>query len=350
MAAAPLAQRHAKFIAAGRALLGTHISAMARAPHSEIPIYVDSLVRGEEVRVGTVGGAAKERIPVDHREVWAQLDEIPEVPPVGGVGAVVRRRTGLALTAVVGNPYRFRAGEDDASILNIMPRGFVAYHPTLRSAAGVVVPYDPSVWVADGVRNLIEFLHKTPAELGHTPPFTIDCWVYTGVLGYSPTRWFAFEQRDAGTPSHGIGATWAAGTPVRRQLTDLIGVGPQRNSIALADNILTFSPGTYRIAAKCPAYSPSASEFIGPHRIILANAAGEMVAGGATAFDGVTTANGGRGVTSFATAEGIFTTSIPLDIQILHTRSGSGVVLNGFGKEEDLGYPEIYTTVSIELL
>jgi hypothetical protein len=323
---------------------------MARAPHSEIPIYVDSLVRGEEVRVGAVGGAAKERIPVDHREVWAQLDEIPETPPAGGVGTVVLRRTGLALTAVGGNPYRFAAGTDTASILNIMPRGFVAYRPTLRSATGTVVPYDPAVWIADGVQNFIEFRHRTPAELGYTPPFTIDCWVYTGVLGHRPTRWFAFEERTATDGSHG-GGTWAGSSPsVRRQLTDLLGVGPQRDNMSLANHILTFSPGTYRVVATCPAYSPSESEFIGPHRAILANSAGDTIAAGATVFDGAISANGGRGVTSFATVEGFITTAVSLGVQVRHIRSGAGDVLNGFGRGEALGYPEIYTTVSIELL
>jgi hypothetical protein len=330
---------------------------MARAPHSEIPIYVDSLVRGEEVRVGTVGGAAKERIPVDHREVWAQLDEIPETPPVDGVGTVVLRRTGLALTAVGGNPYRFAAGADTASILNIMPRGFVAYRPTLRSATGTVVPYDPAIWIADGVQNFIEFRHRTPAELGHTPPFTIDCWVYTGLFGLpapAPTRWFAYEQRNTGVASH-EGADFPstdAGNGVRRQLTTIVGTGPQQSKVTLSNNVLTFSSGSYKIVATSPSYSGE-PEYIGNHRIIIATTAQTpaTLAVGAAVIPGTNSIT--MYTTSFASVESIL--SLPdatTGIQILHQRTGGlDTVPNGFGLGVSLGgTPEIYTTVSIELL
>ena len=61
-----------------------------------------------------------------------------------------------------------------------------AYAPELRDSAGAIVPYDPSVWVADGLLGVVQFKYRTPQELGYTPPFQIDYWQYIGGLVASP--------------------------------------------------------------------------------------------------------------------------------------------------------------------
>ncbi len=156
-------------------------------PHNEPPILVEYLRRLDHYHNDCSNKTAEERRPLAPTEVWLDVDLIPSTPPAqtpypGTVSAVVSGISGVSLTPVAGDVYRFEslAGH----LLDVVPANYNgwAYQPTLRDAAGKTVPYDPNVWVVDGVRRVVEFKYRTPQQLGYAPPFTIDYWRYVGAF------------------------------------------------------------------------------------------------------------------------------------------------------------------------
>ena len=130
-----------------------------------------------------------ERRPIRLFEVWIDYDAIPATPPTQTPfpgtpdGAmIVSGISGVALTQVPGNPYLYESTL--GHFLNMVPAPFQenAYKPTLRDANGAEVPFDPSVWVADGSLRLVAFKYLTPQKLGYTPPFTFAYWRYIGAF------------------------------------------------------------------------------------------------------------------------------------------------------------------------
>jgi hypothetical protein len=179
-------------------------------PHAEVAIYIEDVHRGDHHHYEYVKDTAVERRPEDGHEVWTDLKLIPAVPPpqtpypgTPDGGNIVRGISGVPLGAVPGNPYRFAyLNSVGASLpekfLDMVPAPYSkqAYTPVLRDATNKIVPYNPAVWVADGVLSVIEFKYKTPAELGYKAPFKIDYWRYVG--GFANSNNFAIQNVGAG--------------------------------------------------------------------------------------------------------------------------------------------------------
>jgi hypothetical protein len=130
-----------------------------------------------------------ERIPLDKREVWIDRSLIPTVPPApaafpgGDISGPVRGISGVLLTSLNDSPRRFKyQGADPQQFINMVPASYFnnAYTPILRDFKGMIVPYNPNIWIADGLLSIVEFRAQSPKELGYAPPFTIDYWQYIG--------------------------------------------------------------------------------------------------------------------------------------------------------------------------
>lgn len=159
------------------------------APNSEPPVYVESVQYVSSQDLGDPKTTVRERYPLYPNEVWVDYVNIPAVPPVqlpwpGNVAPYVTALAGVELSAA-STPYQFASTL--GRFTNMIPGSFGsgAYAPTLRDSNGKVVPYNLSVWHADGVLNVIEFQNATPQALGYAPPFTIDYWQYTGGIAGS---------------------------------------------------------------------------------------------------------------------------------------------------------------------
>lgn len=147
---------------------------------SDLPIYI-----GRVISADPAAGAAIERRPVDPRDIWTEVEDIPAIPPslepwpgsdpVGAVCGI----SGVPLTAVRPRVYGFQ-GDGPQQFRRMVPG--VAYRPVLRDSTRKVVPYNPAIWVADGTQSIVEF-SREPTTLGYAPPFTIDYWQYTGEVG-----------------------------------------------------------------------------------------------------------------------------------------------------------------------
>lgn len=163
----------------------------------EQPIFIENLQFIESHSFNNPLNEVSERSPLDQREVWIDRSSIPLSPPApaafpgGAISGPVRGISGVLLTSLNGSSRRFKyQGAGTQQFTNIVPASYSnnAYTPTLRDSKGVLVPYNPSVWVADGLLSIVEFRAQTPVELGYLPPFTIDYWQYIGTLPSSSSN------------------------------------------------------------------------------------------------------------------------------------------------------------------
>ncbi|XP_065656726.1 mucin-19-like [Hydra vulgaris] len=152
-------------------------------PYAEHPIYVEVIQYSDNY---DYDDSAIERRPIDGREIWLDLQTIPQTPPLsapypgGPIIGNTRGITGVQLTSV--SPYKYASLS--GHFVDMIPANHAngSYKPTLKDVTGRVIPYDPTVWIADGLLGVIVFKYKTPQELGYIPPLTIDYWRYTGAF------------------------------------------------------------------------------------------------------------------------------------------------------------------------
>ncbi len=164
--------------------------AMAARPALEQAIYIDNVHRGNHYHYDMGNGSISERRPLYPQEVWIDLALIAAVPPPqtpapGTLSGVVRGISGVALAPVPGSDRLFEAPL--GTFLDMIPANYAggAYRPTLTDAALKRVPYNPSVWIADGVLRRVEFLDASPVELGYSLPLSLDYWRYVGAIAGS---------------------------------------------------------------------------------------------------------------------------------------------------------------------
>jgi hypothetical protein len=147
---------------------------------SELPIYI-----GRVISADPAVGAAIERRPVDPRDIWTEVEDIPAIPPPlepwpgSNSDGIVHGISGVPLTAIRLRVYGFQ-GDGEQQFRRMVPG--VAYRPILRDSSRKIVPYNPAIWVADGTQSIVEF-SREPTTLGYMPPFTIDYWQYAGGVG-----------------------------------------------------------------------------------------------------------------------------------------------------------------------
>lgn len=165
--------------------------------NTEQSIFIENLQFLESHSFNNPLNEVSERSPLDRREVWIDRSSIPLSPPAlaaypgGVISGPVRGISGVLLTSLNGSSRRFKyQGAGTQQFTNIVPASYSnnAYTPTLRDSKGLLVPYNPSVWIADGLLSIVEFRAQTPVELGYLPPFTIDYWQYIGNLPSSSSN------------------------------------------------------------------------------------------------------------------------------------------------------------------
>lgn len=160
-------------------------------------------------------GTPVERRPIQPGELWVDYASIPATAPTpspwpGTAGVFTVGILDESLTGVPGQPRLFQSTPPSRLSL-IMPGNFQnrAYRPTLADATGRVIPYNPSVWVADGIELVVAFKYQTPQALGYQTPLRLTYWLYTGAIGggggggatlanEGPGPGFVFDQRVAG--------------------------------------------------------------------------------------------------------------------------------------------------------
>jgi len=151
---------------------------------AEPPIYIGYAHHGDYYNY-LDSGIPVERRPLRTGEVWADYDSIPPAPPApapfpGSVGVFTNGILNEPLVATA-SPLEFATSPSGRMAL-ILPGNILnqAYRPVLRDATAREIPYDPSIWVADGIEEVVCFKEKTPAALGYRLPLSMTYWVYTG--------------------------------------------------------------------------------------------------------------------------------------------------------------------------
>ncbi|MFA6165814.1 MAG: hypothetical protein WC700_04300 [Gemmatimonadaceae bacterium] len=135
----------------------------------------------------TDDGVPMERKPLRPGEVWLDYDAIPATPPVpspwpGTSDGVTVGVLDEPLVATA-DPRRFTT--DPPARLGLLLPGNMrgaAYRARLRDTAGREIPYDPSVWVADGLELVVAFKTAPPSS-----QLRITYWAYAGrIVGDVP--------------------------------------------------------------------------------------------------------------------------------------------------------------------
>jgi hypothetical protein len=214
-------------------------------PYTEAPIYLQDAHRGDHHYYDKSDTTVEERRPISGRECWIDIGLIPSVPPLAPTPTVTP--ASATLTAVPGNPYQF----GNVAFVDMIPAnyGSGAYEPTLVDSAGKTVPYNPSVWVADGIRSVVEFKYQTPAQLGYAPPFTLSYWQYTGGFagggggGGSPAN-VALYVDDTGSDSTGDGSLANPFATLQRAFAVLNSLGWNNTASVIIVQTLTVQTGT----------------------------------------------------------------------------------------------------------
>ncbi len=195
---------------------------MAAPPTKEQPILIE-YVHHEDRYTYLDRGTPVERKPLRPAELWIDYDNIPPIAPVpspfpGTVGPFTRGILDEPLFSVPGNPFQFRSAPPNHITL-VVPGNLQnqAYRPTLKDATSRVIPYNPSVWVVDGVEMVVQFKYNTPAELGYTLPLTLTYWSYTGAVAGTSLALLSITNEGAGAGM--VFDVTIAGTAFLRTLT-----------------------------------------------------------------------------------------------------------------------------------
>lgn len=172
------------------------------APYSEAPIFIEVTQRAQHHHWEN-DQTTVERRPIHPHELWADMDSIPTLPPTRSAfpgtpdpSSTVSGISGVHLVAVPGSATKFQAAVA-GQFQDMVPAGWAnsAYQPRLVDSSGSAVPYDPSVWVADGLIRgpptnarpaVVEFIFGVPASVDVSAGIYIDYWQYIGQF-VSPT-------------------------------------------------------------------------------------------------------------------------------------------------------------------
>ena len=170
----------------------------ARSLTLEEALIVDTVkVVSVEVGAATINSQTQgpiERSPVPVEYCWTDLLSIPSAPPApaawpgGAQSGPVIGISGVPLGRNPGDPLEFGYQWSSGAVApldkfsSMVPAGTsnYAYTPTLSDSLSATIPYDPLVWVADGLRQVIVFLEHPPEYYGFTPPLSITYWRYVG--------------------------------------------------------------------------------------------------------------------------------------------------------------------------
>ena len=192
------------------------------SPATESPILVGFL-EYQNLYSYLDTGIPIERKPLYPQEVWINYGSIPPTPPTpspfpGTAGPFTTGILDEPLFPVVGSSTLF-APAPPSRMANVLPGNIQnqAYRCILRDATGKVIPYNPGVWVADGVDMVVSFNYKTPQALGYVLPLSLTYWVYTGAIAGSSVGLMTITNEGAGAGQ--VFDTIVAGTAFLRTLT-----------------------------------------------------------------------------------------------------------------------------------
>ena len=127
--------------------------------------------------------SAVERQPIYSSSVWwAGMNDFPLTPS----GPLVRTAYATFIDLVsASDPTTYRCvATAEPTLLAMIPANFgdgTSYKPTLfgmKAGVSVQIPYNPTVWVADSDRGVLQFT-VPPAQLGYTAPFGLTYYQYT---------------------------------------------------------------------------------------------------------------------------------------------------------------------------
>jgi len=128
--------------------------------------------------------SAVERQPIYSSSVWwAGMNDFPPTPS----GPLVRTAYATFIDLVSASDpttYRCVATSTVPTLLAMIPANFgdgTSYKPTLfgmKAGVSVQIPYNPTVWVADSDRGVLQFT-VPPAQLGYAAPFGLTYYQYT---------------------------------------------------------------------------------------------------------------------------------------------------------------------------
>jgi len=175
-------------------------------PGAEPPLFLETVHTRGGLHEYRSNLTAVHRQPVDPRLVWNSMapadipttNPVPEGPNADGdaVGFVTLRKqrplTQGAANAATGA--LVFTTTPAANLSEVIPATWGAgssYRPVLRDSTAAIVPYDPQVWIVDGVNSTVEFPQNAldaagaPPGLpaGTVPPYTLTFWRYNGVTG-----------------------------------------------------------------------------------------------------------------------------------------------------------------------
>lgn len=157
---------------------------------AEKPIFINygQTLRNQEYPA--TRATAITRQGTDPREVWLQISSIPDLPSPalvnnGDIDGVVELRID---TLVQQDATTFVSST--SALNNVIPATFGqtnftgGYQPRLTDTNNKVVPYDASVWVIDGINQILQFPYGVPS--GVQPPLTVRVYQYIGLTPVPP--------------------------------------------------------------------------------------------------------------------------------------------------------------------
>ncbi len=273
-----------------------------------------------------------ERKPLRPEELWTSYGAIPAIPPAPlpwpSAGFPVKGILLEPLTAV--DPLNFQT-VPVGKLSTVVPGNLLndVYRAILSDADGTVIPYDPSVWVVDGVRNVVTFKYNTPESLGYQQPLSITYWSYTGDIATGLTSsvqvscWIFTDQKTVGTN----GGASVVGTQIRTLNTmvanaQLLPINHTGDVTLVGTNTIRINmAGTYLIAASAPGTG------VDTHKLDLIIPPATVVKFGSSEKTNSTPSAGVAITTRSFVTSAVVVTVTPTDFQLRHRTT----VARGFG-------------------
>ena len=153
---------------------------MATINGQEPAIFVYNLTNSYDSKVSSTNNSSSLRLPTQLNEIWNNYSSIPLTVPTGfttdgqSIGVVTYHLNNL-LSPAVNSPNNIPTYATSQVISQVIPPNFGnnsnpdgvggSYAPTLTDGSGKIIPYNPNVYILDGINHLLSFPSGLPVGI-----------------------------------------------------------------------------------------------------------------------------------------------------------------------------------------